>query len=277
MAWTDKDFVNGAKLTAAEMDQLMANFVAVGRSAIAGLVISSDADSDHDILIAIGIAIDNANGAVLELTTAITKRIDAGWAAGDDAGGLFTGAVANTTWYHLFLIKKDSDNSIDAGFDTSVTAANIPTGYTAFRRLGSVLTNGSANIIGFTATETDGGGLTVEWKVTLDDVVDYDAATTRQTPVLSVPTGIVVLARMRIEGQFISTAALQAWVRSTSYTDAPADGTNQDVVAQTSVGIQMLWKEVETDTLGQIAHRSTHGVGEGNFSIATQGYIDFRR
>ena len=149
MAWTDKDFATGAKLTAAEMDELIANYIAVGRSYIAGLTLSNDADADHDILIAVGIAIDNTNGAVLELTTAITKRIDAGWAAGDDGGGLFSGSAANDTWYHIHLIKKDSDNSIDAGFDTSVTAANIPAGYTAFRRLGSVLTNGSANIIGF--------------------------------------------------------------------------------------------------------------------------------
>ena len=165
MAWTDKDFATGAKLTAAEMDELIANYIAVGRSKIAGLVISNDADADHDILIAVGIAIDNTNGAVLELTTAITKRIDAVWAAGDDGGGLFSGTVGNTTWYHVHLIKKDSDNSIDAGFDTSVSAANIPAGYTAFRRLGAVLTDGSANIRGFSAREIEGGGLEVLWKV----------------------------------------------------------------------------------------------------------------
>lgn len=114
-----------------------------------GLGLSNAADADHDITIATGEASDSTNSFLLNLTTALTKQIDAGWAVGNNAGGLFSGSVAVDTWYHTFLIRKDSDGSIDAGFDTSVTAANIPAGYTAFRRLGSVLTDGSANILPF--------------------------------------------------------------------------------------------------------------------------------
>ncbi len=114
------------------------------------LEISRDVgDTDHDITISVGGCRDNDDDYDLVLTSALTKQIDATFAAGDDAGGMFTGSVAADTWYHIFLIRKDSDGSIDAGFDTSNKAVNIPSGYTAFRYVNSVLTDGSSNIIDF--------------------------------------------------------------------------------------------------------------------------------
>lgn len=121
----------------------------VASGSIFGLSLSNAADADHDITISIGSSMDSTSIYPLNLASSLTKQIDAAWSIGDAAGGLFSGTVANDTWYHTFLIRKDSDGSIDAGFDTSVTAANIPAGYTAYRRLGSVLTDGSANILPF--------------------------------------------------------------------------------------------------------------------------------
>src|SRR3972149_3936128 len=63
---------------------------------------------------------------LLNLTTALTKQIDAAWAVGTNQGGLFSGAVGNTTWYHVFLIRRSDTGVVEAGFDTSVTAANLP-------------------------------------------------------------------------------------------------------------------------------------------------------
>ena len=115
-----------------------------------GLTLSNNVtDAAHDIDVSTGICIDSTNTVLMELLSSITKQIDATWVAGTNQGGLFSGTVAADTWYHFFLIRKNSDGSIDAGFDTSITATNIPTGYTAYRRIGSVLTDGSNNIIGF--------------------------------------------------------------------------------------------------------------------------------
>ena len=116
---------------------------------LSGLVTSNDTDTDHDISIAAGECADSTDAYMMKLTSAMVKQIDSGWAVGTAAGGMFTGSVAADTWYHVFLIRKDSDGSIDAGYDTSITAANIPAGYTAYRRIGSVLTDSSANIINF--------------------------------------------------------------------------------------------------------------------------------
>jgi hypothetical protein len=117
------------------------------RGYIAGLGLSNAADADHDITIAAGTCRDSTNAYTLTLASALTKQIDAAWAEGNNAGGMFTGVVGNNTWYHLFLIRKDSNGALDAGWDTSLTAANRPAGWTSYRLIRSHKTDGSANII----------------------------------------------------------------------------------------------------------------------------------
>lgn len=116
---------------------------------IYGLETESATDTDHDITINPGKCRSYSDLYNLDLNASITKQIDATWSAGTDAGGLFSGTVAASTTYHLFLIRKDSDGSIDAGFDTDIDCSNIPSGYTAYRRIASFLTDSSANIRGF--------------------------------------------------------------------------------------------------------------------------------
>jgi hypothetical protein len=70
----------------------------------------------------------------------MTKQLDASWAVGTDAGGLDTGAVAATTWYYVYIIRKDSDGSIDALFSLSDTEPTMPAGYTYKRRIGEIYT-----------------------------------------------------------------------------------------------------------------------------------------
>ncbi len=111
-----------------------------------GFNLSNDSgDTDHDIYVSSGYAKDETDSKDLELTTGLTKQLDASFTEGDDQGGLFTGTIANDTMYHVFLIEKD-DGTTDIGFDTDINASNIPSGFTSYRWLGYVLTNGSANI-----------------------------------------------------------------------------------------------------------------------------------
>jgi hypothetical protein len=125
---------------------------------IAGMHMKLDGgDTDHDVQIGLGSCRDFADGVNMELTSVITKKIDVDWAEGDDQGG-FPSALtltANTT-YFVFVIHKTADGTIDAGFDTSATAANLlsdATGYSGYRRVGSIRTNGDTppNIRGFRA------------------------------------------------------------------------------------------------------------------------------
>lgn len=116
---------------------------------IAGLTLSSAADADHDITVAIGEARDAADTADMALAAAITKQIDAAWAVGSDAGGLDTGTVANATLYAVWLIKRTDTGVVDALFSTSFTAPTMPTNYDVKRLIGCVRTDGSANILAF--------------------------------------------------------------------------------------------------------------------------------
>jgi len=109
---------------------------------IDGLVLSNDTDTDHDIQIGTGSCGDSTGEYLLALSSVLTKQIDANWAEGDDAGGFPSGlSLTADTWYHVFLIYKISALgviTIDGGFDTSTTAANLlsdATNYTRYRRI----------------------------------------------------------------------------------------------------------------------------------------------
>jgi hypothetical protein len=96
------------------------------RGYIDGFICEQDTDTAHDTKINIGVCRDTSNNVNLSRTSAITKQIDASWAEGTNAGGLPT-AVSLTTsaWYHLFAIHKTSDQTVDAGWDRTITAASL--------------------------------------------------------------------------------------------------------------------------------------------------------
>ena len=117
---------------------------------LTGMILSNDSDADHDISIKAGVTKNSTNATDLELTSAIVKKIDATWADGTGAGGLASGVTLSAnTWYHLHAIAVTAGT--DAGFDTSPIAANLISGNdaSAYRRIGSVYTDGSSNIRGF--------------------------------------------------------------------------------------------------------------------------------
>jgi len=136
--------------SAADVNTLMENstFTKSSRNRVDGLLLSnSPGDTPHDITIAAGICKDSTFVYTLELTSALTKRIDAAWSAGDTGGFLDTGSVAINTQYAVWLIRKDSDGTSDAVASTSFTAPSMPTGYTYKRLLRGFATNASSQII----------------------------------------------------------------------------------------------------------------------------------
>ena len=89
---------------------------------------------------------DNGSGQLL--CQAITKTLQASgsWTAGTNQNGLDTGARANSTWYNIFVIVKNSDNTSDILYSLSRTAPTVPSGYTLVAWIGAIRTDGSANI-----------------------------------------------------------------------------------------------------------------------------------
>ncbi|KKM27553.1 hypothetical protein LCGC14_1573570 [marine sediment metagenome] len=247
------------------------------RGHIGGLGLSNGTDSEHDIDIAVGTAVDTTAKTVLILPAAMTKRIDAVWAAGTGNGGLFSGSVANNTWYHVHLIEKASGGSIDAGFDTSVTAANIPTGYSKYRRLGSVQTDGSANINGFSQM-----GDEFLWNILIQDLNTSAPGTSRVTLTLTVPLGIKVRALCNFSyADNVPPAMLDQHLLVTSpgQNDATPATTLMDLIMGDSGDTRTSgWAMagIRTNTSSQIHYRVNRSNANVFVILTTHGWLDRR-
>jgi hypothetical protein len=233
---------------------------------LSGMALSNNAtDIVNDIDVTAGQCADST-GSVLMRGAAMTKRLDAAWAAGTGNGGrLSAAAIANVT-YHFFAIRKDSDGSIDYGFDVSPTAPTMPTGYTYFRRIGSVI-RASAALLLFVQTGDD---FVLTTRVPNTNAA---AATTgaRTLVAVTVPTGVKMKARLRVT---VSNAAgANLLVTSPDETDQGAGNDNSTfpINAGTTVGGQI---EVLTDTSAQIGYRSNSA--NSLTTISTYGWADTR-
>lgn len=220
-------------------------------------------DALKDIDFQVGECLAENALAQLELTSIMVKQLDAAWLAGTDAGGLFSGAIAANTTYHCFLIRKDSDLTIDAGFDTSIIAANIPVGYTAFRRIGAVITDATPDILLFFQI-----GDEFLLKASILDV-NKAVAATAVTETLTVPIGGVVTALVNVA----STSTATLYVSSLEVDDeAPGEGSAPLYTTRSQDGASMF--PVRTNTAGEIRQRGS--AAAGNIQIATLGWIDRR-
>jgi len=167
-----------------------ANLNVSSRGHLYGLALST-AGSSSTFSIAAGSAYDNANDALMTLASSLSKTTSA-WAVGNANGGLDTGSIANNTWYHVYLIKRADTGVVDALISLSASAPTLPTNYTLSRRIGSLKTNGSAQWTAFTQV-----GDEFIWSNMVLDVSAANPGTSAVTRALSVPTGVVVWAKVR--------------------------------------------------------------------------------
>lgn len=166
----------------------------LSEGALFGLGLSNRAaQPGDDIIIAVGNCFGTpaaGSPAEIKLAATLIKQIDFIWVAGNDAGGRSSSvALTADTWYHVFAIIVAG--IADAGFDTSLTAANLIADHSAthYRRIGSVLTDGAANIIGFFQSED-----TFLWKSPPLDINVINQGTTGLSRLLSTPPGVRLLA-----------------------------------------------------------------------------------
>lgn len=275
MGWVDQSvtFGYGTILTSTQMQNLRDNLPAIAGGAIFGLIMSNDTDTDHDIAITTGICVDAVESDALSLSSILTKQIDVDWVAGDDAGGFPSGltlAGLGPATLHVFLIKNPTSGVVDAGFDTSLTATNLlsdATGYTLYRRIGSIRIDASDNILGFSQL-----GDEFLWKDPPLDIDVSNQSTTAVTRTLSVAIGIKVHAILNVVAEhgtlrLVYLSSLDTNDELPSATVAPL-GT---FAAKPNTIFKMI---IRTNTSGQIRSRSTGA--DTVLKIATLGYIDRR-
>lgn len=148
-----------------------------------------------------GVACSDDASTLMKLPSNFTKAINTAWAVGSATGSLDTGAIANSTWYHVYIIERLDTSVVDVLVSTSATAPTMPTNYTVKRRIGSFKTDGSANILAFTQT-----GDVFTWTVGLHDIIAQNIGTTATSFVMTVPTGVVVTALF--DGFVFKTSAI---------------------------------------------------------------------
>lgn len=211
-----------------------------------------------------GAASDSTASLLLSSNSAFTKTT-ASFAAGTGNGALDAGAIAINTWYHVYVIGAAATTT-DFLFSLSATSPTLPPGYTLFRRIGSMRTDGSSHWIQFFQV-----GNTFSWVI---PILDVNAVTPPASPTLTaltVPSGIVVSAIFN--GLMSNTSGTQTSV--TFYTPgitAPTIGSLALFPAIVSQAASQFF--IQTNTSSQIMVSSANSPNQ--YFIDTTGWIDRR-
>lgn len=270
---------NSTKIaTTAYADAINANALAP-LGTLNGLTLSKSGGS---IVIAAGVCRndDGGTGYVLTLASPFTKAAGSAWAVGSGSGGIESGSSQpNPGYLHAYLIRKDSDGSIDGLFSLSATAPTMPVGYTARRRIGTFRTSGGT-IISFSQN-----GDEFLWDAAFIDIDATNPGTAAVTRTLTVPTGVKMLALLTC-GVFTGTnQAINAVFSSLDIQDqAPQIGATAGLVGFSSMsniaGSTASWmlqeQRVRTNTSAQIRSRISVSGAADHVGIITRGWIDTR-
>ena len=241
--------------------------IPVVRSHLAGLTLST-AGSSASFTVAPGEAADSTNAAMMTLNNALTKTTSA-WALGSGAGALDAGVIANNTWYYAFLIQRVDTRAVSILISLSPTAPNLPASYTLFRRIGSMLTNGSGQWTAFTQL-----GDEFFWSAAVQDVSVTNQSTTAILYTLTVPPLPKVAARLRgnVTSAVAGVSVLVSSPDDTSAANVPNGNKNvTTVVVNSGHGLGELLVRA---SLGQV--RAVASAAAANFSLVTYGFVDRR-
>lgn len=257
-----------------------ANFIPAGH--LWGLTLSnSGGDPTNDIDVAAGecasmntIASDRV---LLSLGSAITKRLDATWAAGTNQGGRSSSTTLTNGTYYVHAIRVNGVD--DIGFDTSQNGINLIAdhGATHVRYLGAILRESAVNV----PFVQDGDHFMRKASVLSIDVTAPGTSAVLRT--LHVPIGLTVLAIV----QYRSDDPTNANIIETHFSD-PA--LNDEAASPTAaplgssgsypgaVGVGGLNRlMIRTNTAAQIRSRVQASSATSVLKIATLGWIDTRR
>jgi hypothetical protein len=246
---------------------LDASFV---RDYIAGVTLSNDGTSPNSVLdTSAGVVTDSTNAYLIKIG-AFTKSTAGAWASGSGSNGMGNGlTVAASTWYHVCVAY--NGGTPDEWFDTSPVCANAPSGVanpTIFRRIGSFKTDASSHILAFSQN-----GDEFLWSVSVQDI-NGSQGTTTTNYILSVPTGVVVWAKIRavfFSGSTAGNAILYPLAQSTQVANSPAGNSNFSWNTTTSEYNELRIRTNTTSQIGAVASAASISV-----NVVTFGWDDPR-
>lgn len=230
-----------------------------GTSTTASLTISSGFASDKTRVAGLG-----GSGFSWSVTN--------GNAANGYAGGT---TLPNSSTIHFYVMATSSDTTWSASFASTSITPTLPGSYVYYRRIFSLLTNGSGALINVATNEINGGGLMSYFSTAGSlDVNVSNLGTTRTLYTLSVPSGVKVLPMIRCRDggpnpSVISITSPDEADAAPNPSTAPlADAFNHgDTQQGTAVNVL-------TNTSAQVYARSD--TANTTLFLYTRGWIDFR-
>jgi hypothetical protein len=247
------------------------------RGYISGLTLSNDGVTPNTVIdIAAGVSTSDDFTTLMKLASAITKNMNSTWVVGS-TNGCADGAASYTTlgastWYHLFEIERLDTGVVDVLCSKSATAPTLPASYTKQRRIGSVKTNASSQIIAFSQSGND-----FLWKVMTNDNIGNNPGTGLVTLTVNTPLGVQTQAKIIFYLQAGDAARRCALITSPDQTQsAPVAGSLQSAcagVAGTS-GIVSSSYLVRTNTSSQIFYQLDGSAAATSVFQNTYGWID---
>lgn len=248
-------------------EKLADDAVPVLRGHFYGLAPSSGTDADHDIDFTAGECASDDATPVLIQVAALTKRFDATFAEGNAAGGMASGESLPTSGtVHIWAIAK-ADGTADIFANDHATSGLTPTLPTDFiykRRIRSLTTDGSANIVGFTAI-----GAWTYFDAPPQDINTTTSGTTAVLRGLSTPVGVSMLAHL-LPGYVWTTAYISSPLLPDVAPGAGSSPTGPNMGSPEGAGHGEV--QVWTDLSAQVRTRSA---SNGNWiQIFTAGYFD---
>lgn len=237
------------------------------------ITIANGTDTDHDIDFTAGsFDFDDQSGQAT--LSAITKQIDAAWAEGTNAGGLDTGTVTYDTFYYLFAIYNPTTQTSDALFSESKTSPTLPSGYTKKKYVGSVLTDGSNNLVGFRQI----GNLFRYTGITFEGYIQAPSTTGALETVTVPPIDNIVAdltLTLRETSHNLAIVLLVTHPDESNYT--PSSTGRYHLALNTSSGnrYQATSRLVSTSSLGQVRYRVNTSDSDTYLAILTNGYFDY--
>lgn len=241
-----------------------------------GLTLSNDSGGTTAIAIAAGSARDATDVDTLVLSSALTGKVLANsWTVGNAGGFLDTGSVGNNT-YHVYLIKRTDTGVVDGIASLSASAPTLPSNYTEYRRIGSIIrTAGAIRLF-------QQNGDRFRWKSSsFQDISTTNPGTSAVTASVTVPQGIVVHADIAVAVETLTgqiyglVTSLDETDRAASVTDFNASGfpATGDAAGTLNTSGAM---SIKTDTSGRFRYRLSFSDSSTVMRINTFGWVDTR-
>lgn len=236
-------------------------FVKGGAGVISGLGMSNSAGTPNtQIDVAAGICMASDNAGTISPAAGTINFATTG------ANGLDSGSLANNTWYHCFAIGKTDGTA--AFFASTSLSPTLPTGYTLKRRIGSVKTNGSAQLVAFKQY-----GNRFYWVAPVSDYSTTPSDTAAYMT-LTVPTGLNI--RPLTRGSYRYTGAtnnVTFWSPAVDDTAAVAsNGCADAFIIGAGNDFSTFKIEAVTDTSARVRYKGS--AAAGTLAVVTTGWVD---